>query len=197
MKTPSILKLDMYWRPHDWISVQDAVSYYHGDMVMTDMGEDICTYHGGVSKFTGLRSEITPKSIIVVRGEFRHADAKPFKPYLSKKCNDLLFTRDRNVCAYCGRMYRALKLEREHVIPRHQGGKDVWTNVVTSCRPCNQEKKNRTPEQAGMQLLYVPYTPDRYEHFILTNRQILADQMEFLLQKVPKHSRLLVERKFD
>jgi hypothetical protein len=38
----------------------------------------------------------------------------------------------------------------------------------------------------------LPYIPNRYEAFILSNRKILADQMEFLLQGVPKSSRLHV-----
>jgi hypothetical protein len=41
-----------------------------------------------------------------------------------------------------------------------------------------------------MPLLYVPYVPNRHEAFILSNRKILADQMEFLLRGVPRHSRL-------
>jgi hypothetical protein len=41
-----------------------------------------------------------------------------------------------------------------------------------------------------MKLHYVPYVPNRYEAFILSNRKILADQMEFLLQGVPKDSRM-------
>jgi hypothetical protein len=41
-----------------------------------------------------------------------------------------------------------------------------------------------------MKLHYVPYVPNRYEAFILSNRKILADQMEFLLQGVPKGSRV-------
>ena len=41
-----------------------------------------------------------------------------------------------------------------------------------------------------MSLLYVPYTPNRYEHFILRNRRILVDQMEYLMSGVPRNSRL-------
>ncbi len=48
----------------------------------------------------------------------------------------------------------------------------------------------RTPEEAGMPLLFVPYTPNRYEFFVLANRRILFDQMAYLRLKVPKHSRL-------
>ena len=51
-------------------------------------------------------------------------------------------------------------------------------------RTCNGKKAERTPEQARMPLLYVPYTPSRHEHFILRNRHILADQMAYLLTGV-------------
>ena len=42
-----------------------------------------------------------------------------------------------------------------------------------------------------MPLLYAPYVPSLWEDFILRNRRILADQMEFLMAHVPKSSRLL------
>jgi len=41
-----------------------------------------------------------------------------------------------------------------------------------------------------MPLLYVPHVPNLHEGFILRNRRILADQMEFLMAGVPRHSRL-------
>ncbi|MEJ0034909.1 MAG: hypothetical protein WDO68_02285 [Gammaproteobacteria bacterium] len=63
-------------------------------------------------------------------------------------------------------------------------------NLVAACKACNNRKANRTPEAARMQLHYVPYVPNRYEAFILSNRKILADQTEFLLQGVPKNSRV-------
>jgi len=42
-----------------------------------------------------------------------------------------------------------------------------------------------------MKLLYVPYVPSHAERLILANRNILEDQMEFLQQMLPAHSRLL------
>ena len=63
--------------------------------------------------------------------------------------------------------------------------------LVTACRPCNHRKGPRTPEQAHMPLLYAPYVPSLWEDFILRNRRILTDQMEFLMAHVPKSSRLL------
>ena len=65
-------------------------------------------------------------------------------------------------------------------------------NVVTACIKCNSRKGCRTPEEAGMSLLYLPYTPNWFEDLILQagGRKILADQMEFLMAKVPTNSRL-------
>ena len=102
----------------------------------------------------------------------------------------MVFARDRHVCAYCGGRFSAASLEMEHVTPSSRGGATAWQNVVAACRACNQRKGNRTPEAAGMRLLYVPYVPNRHESFILANRRILSDQMAFLLAGVPRHSRL-------
>ena len=62
--------------------------------------------------------------------------------------------------------------------------------MVTACRHCNGVKRNRTPNEAGIELFYVPYVPNKAEYLILTNRRILSDQMEFLLQHVASHSRV-------
>ncbi len=70
-----------------------------------------------------------------------------------------LFQRDGFTCQYCGG--KPSKLEVEHVIPRAQGGRNKWENVVTACRDCNARKRDRTPEQAGMRLLSKPFAPSR------------------------------------
>jgi 5-methylcytosine-specific restriction endonuclease McrA len=76
--------------------------------------------------------------------------------------------------------FRESQLTRDHIIPRCQGGSDSWTNVVTACRSCNQKKDGRTPEEAGITLIAVPYIPNYAEWLVLKNRRILEDQMEFL-----------------
>jgi 5-methylcytosine-specific restriction endonuclease McrA len=77
-------------------------------------------------------------------------------------------------------------------MPRSKGGDDTWMNVVTACRRCNQRKSDKTLKEARLELLYLPYTPSFNESLILQNRNILGDQMEYLISGVPKHSRLLV-----
>lgn len=111
--------------------------------------------------------------------------------------NTKLFARDRNVCAYCGKVFHADELTREHIIPLCQKGQTSWMNLVTACRSCNHRKGPRTPEQARMPLLYAPYVPSIWEDFILRNRRILADQMEFLRMHVPKTSRLAQDLVLD
>jgi 5-methylcytosine-specific restriction endonuclease McrA len=61
--------------------------------------------------------------------------------------------RDNYTCQYCGTRLPIKRLEFEHVVPRSQGGKTEWDNIVMACTTCNSEKRNRTPEQAGMPLI--------------------------------------------
>ena len=70
-----------------------------------------------------------------------------------------LYRRDRNACCYCGHKHKTEDLTMEHVIPKDQGGKTTWQNVVLACIPCNQRKKNRTPSAAGMRLIREPRQP--------------------------------------
>ena len=117
--------------------------------------------------------------------------------YLNKKEAKLRFRQSilsdwDNLCAYCGDDFHEGELTREHIVPFAQNGRDHWMNVVTACRACNARKANRTPEQARMPLLYAPYVPSLWEDFILRNRRILVDQMEFLMAHLPRHSRLVI-----
>jgi hypothetical protein len=79
-------------------------------------------------------------------------------------------------------------LSRDHVKPLSQGGRDKWVNCVTACKRCNNHKAGRTPEQAGMELLAIPFKPTHAEYVYLQGRKILADQMEFLLAHFPRNS---------
>lgn len=67
--------------------------------------------------------------------------------------------RDDFTCQYCGTKLPMSRLNYDHVVPRHQGGKTHWENIVMSCYPCNEKKRNRTPEEANMLLLKVPVKP--------------------------------------
>lgn len=70
-----------------------------------------------------------------------------------------IFARDNYKCQYCGKKFKMNELTYDHVVPRNQGGKTQWLNIVSSCDRCNLRKGGRTPEQAGMKLLNKPTQP--------------------------------------
>lgn len=70
-----------------------------------------------------------------------------------------LYKRDHHTCSYCGRQPGTSELTLDHVLPRSQGGKTTWENVVLACTECNFRKAARTPEQAGMKLRVNPGPP--------------------------------------
>jgi 5-methylcytosine-specific restriction endonuclease McrA len=65
--------------------------------------------------------------------------------------------RDAFTCQYCGRQGSSLTLD--HETPRRLGGRETWENLVTACRPCNQRKGGRTPDEARMPLRRHPFEP--------------------------------------
>jgi 5-methylcytosine-specific restriction endonuclease McrA len=49
------------------------------------------------------------------------------------------------ICHYCGERFPANALTMDHKIPVARGGRSTKSNVVTSCKPCNNDKKAQTP----------------------------------------------------
>ena len=73
-----------------------------------------------------------------------------------------LFARDEYTCQYCATVAtKDNTMEVEHVVPRSRGGRNSWENTVTACRDCNGRKADRTPAEAGMELLRKPFAPTR------------------------------------
>jgi hypothetical protein len=70
-----------------------------------------------------------------------------------------LFNRDGWLCQYCRLALTNSTAEVDHVIPRSRGGRNTWTNCVTSCRKCNKMKRDRTPDEAEMRLSCTPRDP--------------------------------------
>jgi hypothetical protein len=182
-----ILVLDVAGTPVRWVDHESAASYYASGKVRWELGADRVVLHGGMSRLLGRQSTLEIAAIIAIDGPRWRFRGTADRVALNRT---MVFARDRHVCAYCGGRFGHGALEMEHVTPSSRGGSTVWQNVVSACRVCNQRKGNRSPEAAGMPLLYVPYVPNRHEAFILANRRILADQMTFLLAGVPRHSRL-------
>ena len=54
----------------------------------------------------------------------------------------MVFERDNYTCNYCGK--KGGKLEADHIKPFSKGGPDELINLVTSCRRCNRQKKDKS-----------------------------------------------------
>ena len=69
-------------------------------------------------------------------------ETKPIKgktsrwPRTLKYVKRWVLERDRYTCVYCGKPAN----EVDHVIPRHLNGSDAPSNLVASCRRCNNLK---------------------------------------------------------
>jgi len=185
---PRILVIDQADTPYrEWATFEDVACYYANERVVEVQGKVIATLRGGHNR-NGVQSIIEVPSILRVSGFIRSYKESGAIPLT----RDALFKRDRCVCGYCGRKFREKDLTMEHILPEARGGRATWTNIVAACVPCNSRKACRTPEEAGMDPVYLPYVPNRYEGLILEGRKILEDQMKFLIKGVPKNSRLLI-----
>jgi hypothetical protein len=77
----------------------------------------------------------------------------PFKKVSLTRKN--IFFRENYTCQYCGER-NIKKMTLDHVVPRSRNGGNTWENLVTCCRRCNVKKRDRTPEEARMNLLRKP-----------------------------------------
>ncbi len=180
-----ILRLSQSGNPVAWIDQNQAVTLYSSDQVLWQLGSQIKTVYGGINHL-GERSHVNIAPIIASRGDNHHGlQHAPLD-------NRLLFRRDNYHCLYCGEQFSHSMLSRDHVIPKSQGGKDSWTNLVTACKRCNHRKGARTPEEAGMPLLAIPFEPNPFESMYLANHKILQDQMEYLQSRFSNRRNWLV-----
>ncbi len=169
-----ILRLDLSGMPTAWLTREDAAMLYAKEQVVWELGEQTAIMIGGITR-AGLRSSLKLSPVIATQGNMGNQPRRT-----RTLSNTALFRRDNHHCLYCGSVFGRAQLTRDHVVPRAQGGKDVWENVVAACRRCNHAKADKTPEQAHMPLLAVPFRPNLYEAMFLANRRIIGDQMDYL-----------------
>lgn len=140
----SVLLLDSTYEPLKVIGWQRAVYLiFSGKAEVIEEGD------------TFIRSPSTQwrlPSVIRQFGRFRRRSEAQFS-----RIN--IYLRDAWTCQYCGKKKNTRDLTFDHVVPRAHGGKTSWTNVVTACRACNSFKADRTPKQAGMELIKEPVKP--------------------------------------
>ncbi len=182
-----VLQLDIQGTPQAWITVEHAALHVAtGSVAWVDGDGPLHTLRGGWNVRQGRQSQLVVHPIIALSGASR-VNLFDMVPAVSK---DKLFRRDRFTCAYCGQRFAERHLQCEHIVPESRGGGWTWMNLVSACAVCNGRKANRTPEEARMRLVYLPYVPSRFEAFLLEGRHIRADVHEWLAARLPKASRL-------
>ena len=184
-----ILRTDIAGMPLEWIDYREAVRLYHMRQVAYSCGSMLYRLRGGINARSGRRTIVEVNSIVATVGHSSNPGTLR-ADYVPPLNNETLFKRDGYLCMYCGGRFPTQLLSRDHIRPFCRGGQDVWTNVITACRRCNNAKASRTPEEADMQLLAVPFTPTYAEYIYLKGRRVLADQMEYLLAHFPRSSPL-------
>lgn len=88
-----------------------------------------------------------------------------------------LLARDDYRCGYCLGHANTI----DHVVPRAQKGRHEWLNVVAACRPCNARKRDRTPQQAGMELHHTPFIPSGPMALMVAVGRVEEEWEEYLL----------------
>ena len=63
--------------------------------------------------------------------------------YMQVRSGDIFESEGMGTCVYCKQSFNRSKMTRDHVIPKSRGGKVT----VLCCRPCNESKGDRTPEE--------------------------------------------------
>ncbi len=184
-----VLRTDIAGMPLEWIDYKEAARLYTQEQVAYTCGSLLYELYGGTNARSGRRTVLGVNSIVATIGHTGNP-GNTRRDYVPPLNNQTLFRRDGYICMYCSARFPARELSRDHIRPFSQGGTDAWTNAVAACRRCNNQKASRTPEQARMQLIAVPFTPTYAEYIFLKGRRGLADQMEYLVAHFPRSSPL-------
>lgn len=141
----SVLVLNAGYEPLHKVSIKHAIKMIVREVAVIEEAHEQET-------FGSFPVPLVLRLVRYVKMSWRAAKS----PRFSKR---KLFQRDNYECAYCGKVANTV----DHVLPRSQGGTTTWENTVASCLKCNHKKSNRTPQEAGMKLRFIPRQPTWYE----------------------------------
>jgi len=144
MLNKNVLVLNQNYEPMSVCSVKRAV-------ILVYLGKaEIIEKHDGYT-IRSISLSIPVPSVVRL-GFYIHVPHKRIN--LTRKN---IIKRDGHRCQYCGENHAPMTVD--HIIPKIYGGKDTWENLVCACIICNNIKGDRTPEQAGLNLLRQPRRP--------------------------------------
>lgn len=135
----AVLQLNASYEPLRIITAKKALTLITKGVAVVEIPTSIQVHPG-----------IYLPSVIRLR-HYRHV---PIRLQVVSRKN--IFLRDGHRCQYCGHRFQSQELTLDHIVPRAQGGRNEWGNLVACCKVDNHRKADRTPEQAGMKLLRRP-----------------------------------------
>jgi len=146
--------------------VPDGISYQDASKVLvlnaTYVPINICSWKRALALLFKDKAESVEKSERLINNKFILPFVIRLRHYVPAPLNGLVLTRknvflrDNFTCQYCG---KEGNLTIDHIFPKSRGGEDRWTNTVVCCVRCNNKKGDKTPDEAGMKLLSMPYKP--------------------------------------
>ena len=74
--------------------------------------------------------------------KYRGRDDDRLPPYIWSRIRQDVFEYDNYECQYCGA--RDTQIECDHIIPISRGGTNEFDNLITACKKCNREKRDKT-----------------------------------------------------
>jgi 5-methylcytosine-specific restriction endonuclease McrA len=146
-KVQRVLLLNASWEPLRIVSWQRAILLYFSEKI--EIVEYADSYIRSAHTQMQLPSVVRLKRYIAPR---RLSKILRFSRHH-------VFMRDRFKCVYCVKSFSMKDLTLDHVVPVVKGGKRTWTNIVSSCVPCNQRKGAKTPQEAGYKDFRLPKEP--------------------------------------
>lgn len=72
-----------------------------------------------------------------------------------------VWVRDEGICQYCNKNVSFKTFTIDHIIPKKNGGKTIWENVVTCCYNCNQKKGEKSLKEVNFKLFKTPKKPNK------------------------------------
>jgi 5-methylcytosine-specific restriction endonuclease McrA len=160
LRIPNVLSLNANWQAIDVFSAEKAFC-----MMATGAAVGLDTGAGGMAPVDWDRWITLPlvegdDFVKTPRGDIRiprviiAVNYRALKPKKLSPTKVNLAKRQGYRCAYTGEKIRLNDLSVDHVVPRSRGGRNGWDNVVAAHKEVNNRKGNRTPEEAGLKLLF-------------------------------------------
>jgi len=157
MKT---LILNADYTPYDIVPWQKSIVKVLCDQTVVVLSEYEYVVRDG--KGNGYRVP----AVVVLKNYIPHQNKRA--PYT--KAN--IYARDFNRCQYCNLHIQGPERTIDHVIPKSKFNAQKYKfkvnsfeNLVTSCKSCNTRKSDRTPREAGMNLLRKPTSISRAQAY--------------------------------